>query len=261
TLRCLPEGEAPTMPRFVGDERRVRIEADPDLPGVTAADVEVIEVDEGPEEPDGLLEAPVPPPPPHPLAGGVPELLLVGLALPKGMVGKLEVGGEAAVEVERRAEAGSEGDDQLDASTPDDGQPLKVGVVRHPDGLPESAGQGAREVDALPARVTEVRRRLDAAVAHDSRKADSDTVVRGKGRDELRQRLDHDPRRPPDGRRHAHAVDEHPTPRIQDGGLEAGTADVDGEGPRPRGPATGAGPVHSAGTRFGAGRRGAAPRC
>src|SRR5205823_13918026 len=107
----LPERHATSDPGLVGHDGDVRVELEVDLLGVAAADVEVIEVRQGPEVVDR---------PPHPLvpllladflASGVAELLVVRLALAERMVRQLEVRPQPAVEVEAGPEAGAEGDD------------------------------------------------------------------------------------------------------------------------------------------------------
>src|SRR5262245_64310550 len=51
-----PEGDATADTGLVGNDRGVRIGAKAELPRVAASDVEVVEVDEGPEVLDGLLD-------------------------------------------------------------------------------------------------------------------------------------------------------------------------------------------------------------
>ena len=64
-----------------------------------------------------------------PFEGATAETLLVRASLLERVVTQLEVRHEAAIDEERRAEAGAEGEDELDAPARDHAEPLEVGVV------------------------------------------------------------------------------------------------------------------------------------
>src|SRR5207344_1012425 len=108
------------------------------------------------------------------LASRVAELLLVALALPERMMRQLQVRGQATIQVEGGAEAGAEGDDQLDPLALDRGQPLHVGVVANPGGPAKALGHRLAEIEAYPALVAQVGRGQDLAVADHTREADRD---------------------------------------------------------------------------------------
>src|SRR5262249_60161034 len=103
-----------------------------------------------------LLDPLFPAPAADLLARRVAELLLVGLAMPEGMVRKLQMRAEPTVEVEARAEAGSQRDHHLHALAGDDGETLQVGIVGDADRLAERSLQRLGQVEALPRVVAEV---------------------------------------------------------------------------------------------------------
>ena len=100
-----------------------------DPPGVAPADVEVVEEEQRVELGDRLADPGVPAVVADVLAGPLAQLLVVGLALAERLVGDLEVREEGAVEEQRGAEPGAEGDDELEALALDHRRALDVRVV------------------------------------------------------------------------------------------------------------------------------------
>src|SRR5262249_28474928 len=169
------------------------------------------------------------------LACRIAELLLVGLAVAKRMVGELEVRAGPTIKIKARAEPGAERDHHFHALARDDRQALQIGIVGHPHRLAQGGLERAGEVEAEPRLVAEIGGRPHAAGTYHPRKADRYTLVVAKRRHQARQHLDHLGRRRPDRRGHAYPVGEHLAFLVDDRGFKPGAADVDGERARPRG--------------------------
>ena len=225
-----PEPDAAAHSEFVGDEFDVVGEMEFDGAGVATADVEAGEVGEDAEGFDGFLDAAVPAAFADFFEGGVAELLFVGLAFAEGVVGKFEVGGEASVFGEAGAEASAEGDDHFDAPAGDGAEALDVGVVEDADGFAEFAGEGEVEIKAEPCALAEVVCGEDFATADEAGEADGDAVVAGEWGDEFCEGGDHFRGAALGRGGDAKAFGDHFSSGVEEGGFEAGAADVYGEG-------------------------------
>src|SRR4029453_9613423 len=117
----------------------------------------------------------------------------------------------------------------LDALALDRGQALHVGVFRHAARLAEGLLERLRQIEALPALVVEVHRGEDAAPPHDAGEADGHALVAAERRDETHEGLHDLPRGLADRRADAEPGDDEFPCVVDQGGLEAGAADVDGE--------------------------------
>src|SRR5207249_3071493 len=106
---AVPQLDAAEDAGRVVDDGRLRAEVDRDPARVAAPDVDAVEEEQGIESLHGLLDPRVPLGLADPLPGRVPELLVVGLALPEALVGDLQVRGQSAVVEHGRAEARPEG--------------------------------------------------------------------------------------------------------------------------------------------------------
>ena len=123
-----------------------------------------------------------------------------------------------------------------------DGQALDVGVVGHPAGLADGLGEGGRQVEVRPVREQlgiglgaralredEVRGAEDVALADHAGEATRHPVPLGQLGHELRQRVDQLVGRHGIGRGHPHPPRHGHTVLVEDVGLEAGAAHVDGD--------------------------------
>src|SRR5262245_57371703 len=91
TRSVAPERDAPPDAGLVRHDRRVGAGRQAHFPRISPADVQMIEVHERAQVLDGTEKALVPLPVAGPPPGFVAELLLVGLALPEGVMGELEM--------------------------------------------------------------------------------------------------------------------------------------------------------------------------
>src|SRR5207247_9460886 len=91
TRRRFPEPEASGDASRVVDDRGLRTQVDVEVHGVATADVEVVEEEQGVDVADRLPNPLVPLLLAHPLASGVADLLVVGLALAERVMGQLDV--------------------------------------------------------------------------------------------------------------------------------------------------------------------------
>src|SRR5271157_5905909 len=172
----LPEEDAAEQAALVGDDGDVFGELEGDFFGVAAAQVEVVPV----EEHFGLLD------------GGFEELVPAGLAvlveaaaaegvlvvhalLAPGMEAQLQAGDEVAIGKEGAAQAGTQGEHQLDAPALDDSVAGDVGVVAHTDGLAPTLGELVLEGEVAPVGMEVDGEDGDAAL-DDAGKANGDAV-------------------------------------------------------------------------------------
>ena len=201
--------------------------ANVDLLGVAAAQVEVVEVEGEADLFDSFEHVLVPTLLAQFVEAAAPNVVLVGLLLP-GVVAELERA-EMAVDVERRAHAGAEGDDHLNALALDRAIALDSGVVGHANGLLPPLLKLSLKVEVHPQGM-QVDGRIGDAVLSDARKADRGTV-------EVPQRTDESVKGGKNGARRGHcggfnalALAERFAGGVEQHGLETGAADVDGEG-------------------------------
>ena len=157
------------------------------------------------------------------------EVVLVGHALlAPGMVGKLQAGAEAAVSEERGAQAGAEGERQLDALALDGSVALDGGVVADAHRPLPALFQLGLERESYPFGV-QISRRPRGSALDDARKTNRDAVEGGQ---ELAQFVEAGQ----NGLRRGHRRREHALPLadrlavgVQEHGLQPRTADVDGD--------------------------------
>ena len=126
----------------------------PERAGVASPDIEAVVVERDVEVAERLFESLAPLLRANTSQGGVTELLVVGLAPPEGMMGQLQVRSEPPIEEQGRADAGPEGDDELEAGAAHDVEALKIGVVYHPHGSTEASRQAGGELEASSSAVT-----------------------------------------------------------------------------------------------------------
>ena len=211
--------------------------------GVPASDVEVVEEQQGPEVGDGLVHPFVPALLTDLFAGGLAQLLVVGLALAEGLVGDLEVGHELALVEEPAPEPGAQGDGQLQPLAPDHRSALDVGIVGHLGGQAERRGQLGGQVVLRPllgqvgvdraARAVlggEVRGRQHQAVPDHAREADRRPLGGGEGSGQAGQHRHQLLGGQGIRGRDPHPVGHHGPGGVEHRGLEAGAPDVDGQG-------------------------------
>ncbi len=145
------------------------------------------------------------------------------------MVAEFEAGAEMAVGEEGGAHAGAEGEGEFDTFAADGAIALDGGVVGDADGLLPAFFKLFLQGEADPFGV-EVGGGVGDAALDDAGKADGDAVEGGQQRVELVEAPEHGQRRGDGGRRDALAVADGLAVGVEQHGLEAGAADVDGEG-------------------------------
>lgn len=111
-------------------------EIDRELLRVAAADVELVDVQEGVEHLDGGKDPFAPATVPDAAAGAVPEPILKGTASPERYERQFEVRRSRAVEEDRSPEACAERHHQLEPFAPNHREPVHVGVVQEAGRLP-----------------------------------------------------------------------------------------------------------------------------
>ena len=192
---------------------------------------------------DGLVHPLVPPLFADLLAGGLAQLLVVGLALPERLVGDLEMRHQLPLVEEPGAESGAEGDGELESLAADHRRPLDVGIVGHLGGQAEHLGECGRQVEARPqlgqivvdggARPVfgrEMGGGQDFPVTHHPRKPHRRPLGFRQRRHQLRQGGDEPLRRQRIGGGDLDPVGDHGTGRTEDRGLQSRTPDIDGQG-------------------------------
>src|SRR5271157_2085137 len=133
-----------------------------------------------------------------------------------------------AIDVERRAHAGAEGEDHLNALALDRAIALDGGVVGYTNRLLPQFLKRSLEVEVLPQGM-QVDGRVSDAVLSDARKANRGAVEAPQRLDEPVQGGKNGARRGHCGRFNALALAERLAGGVKQHGLEAGAADVDGE--------------------------------
>ena len=145
-------------------------------PGVAASQVENAALERRAQRRDGFAQTLRPDAEPDALERRIAEQILVALVVTPRVVPQLEVGNQAAIEEQGRADAGAEGEHQLHAFAFDHGEPLHVGVVRGVGGLAGEARDLSRDVDPDP-RSIEVRGGARHSMLDDAGETDGDAVV------------------------------------------------------------------------------------
>ena len=146
---------------------------------------------------------------------------------------QFEMRHDPAVLENRGAGAGAQGQHHLDPFAPDRAEALDVGIVHNPHRLMPLLGQRGLQIEPGPYLGSEMRRCQYPPVAYRAGEADRDPVERaerrGGGLDRGGEHFGRDRRH---RGRHADALTDHPTLRIEQGELDPGAADIDGQSAR-----------------------------
>src|SRR4029453_14323706 len=201
------------------------------MTSVSAAEVEAIVIPDRLDPLDHLADALPPALLPDLLQGGIAHEVLVGLAAGIDVVGELQVRDEHAVDEDRRAEPGPEGEHHLDPLPGDAAETLDVGVVADASGLAGHLYEGIGEIESTPLRM-QAGGRLDDFSAAAPGDAAREPVERRLPPQEPPERPQHGFRSRRPRRRNADPFVEGRALRVEDHDLEAGPTDVDGEAAR-----------------------------
>lgn len=147
------------------------------------------------------------------------EVVLVGFGFP-GMVSEFEAGAEVAIGEEGRAQAGAEGEGELDTFAADGSVALDGGVVGDADGLAPALFKLFLEGETCPFGV-QVGGCEGDAVFNDAGKTDGDAVEAGEERVELVEAFEDGQRRGHGGGGDAVAVADGLAGGVEEHGLEA----------------------------------------
>jgi hypothetical protein len=201
-----------------------------ELPGVAAAEVDHVRVEDGEDLVEHAAHPLVPLLPTDLAEGPVADVLLVGEFLAERVVGQLQVRDVDAVDEEGAAHAGAEGDHHLDALAGDGAVALHTRVVEGAGGLAGELFDLGAEGEAGPALVEVGGGVCDVLLDHP--REPHRHPVEGRERfEELLQGREH--RLGGRGPRRGHALPlaEVGARLVQHDGLDPGTADVDAQRP------------------------------
>jgi len=225
-----PEDDAAEEADLVGDDADIGAEGEGDLFGVAAADVEEVPVEGGLGLLDGGFDEVIPAGLAEFVEAAAADVVLVGHALfAPGVVAEFEAGAEVAVGEEGRAEAGAEGEDELDAVALDGAVAGDIGVVADADGLLPALFQLSLKLEAGPTGM-EVEGSQGGSVLDDAGKTDRDAIEFGQQGAEAVEAAEDEFRGGNLRGDDALALADGLACRIKKHGLQARAADVDGHG-------------------------------
>jgi hypothetical protein len=181
-----PEANTAQDTGLVVDDRNVWRQIELDVPGVTAADVQMIEPRERAQRFKRECETTVPRTLANSFQRRIAKLVLIGVIVMKWMMGQLDVRAQASVLEDRGPKSGPQCDHHLDAFPANRAEPLHVGVVAHSDRSAKLPFERSSKIESREAIVAEVRSCANYAAAHDTGKPYRDPIITWQLRGQLR---------------------------------------------------------------------------